>query len=53
MAKQQFLQYDADFASPCGRDLFIDQLFWIGQAGQVACNLSLLSLWHTRICSKQ
>lgn len=52
MAAQQFHQYDADSASPCGRDLLIDQLFWMRQAGQVVCDMTLLSLWHTRVCSK-
>ena len=52
MAKQKFHQYDADSASPCGKDLLIEQLFWTRQADQVVCNMSLLSLWHTSICSK-
>ena len=52
MAKQKFHQYDADSASSCGKDLLIEQLFWTGQADQVVCNMSLLSLWHTSICSK-
>ena len=53
MTTQQFLQCDADSASPGGGDLLTDQLFWAEQAGQVVCDRTLLSLWRPRVCPKQ